>query len=523
MPATHAEPAISNGHDGDGHFPPPTGRKGKAKKGVDANEASRKLLAARISQLEQDAAGEKDQELEIEREVKRATRDLVQQISKMDDSHKIDFLTKRSSELLADMRRMDKENQKNKKRGDILQKERDMNRTELSKTVGLKEKLEKLCRELQRDNNKMKNENKELQAIQKRNALSWDEKYANLLSKLEGYQEDKDTPRKQVVDMEMEELFRVRFKSFIEQYELRELHFHSQMRTKEIELQYHLSRFDREKKAAEAELAKMRQLQTQVQTLSKSETQLREELNLYIDRLGEACNVKEALDQRDDIVARQRKEMQDQSKKCKRLEKDNEALRRQKEATAANIIRMAEERQDWKNKMDTAERKTEKLMSIIQQMQQQGRKVPSAMASTLESYKNDEDPVEDEEESDYSEEVDEEGEGSDPDDTEEETPSQAQAQPPQPPPTANRETVMRGFDALQAPIDIDWNDCDAVRESLLSSTLFLQANPMLGDFLDLTLDRAFSGRDPAQLTAAEREAFWNQLATSYHPDGRRRS
>lgn len=74
----------------------------------------------------------------------------------MDNMQKIDYLTKRSSELLADMRRLEKENQKNKRSRDNLQKERDSNRTELSKTVGLKEKLEKLCRELQRDNNKMK-------------------------------------------------------------------------------------------------------------------------------------------------------------------------------------------------------------------------------------------------------------------------------------------------------------------------------------------------------------------------------
>lgn len=93
---------------------------------------------------------------DAEREVKRANRDLLQQVSKMEDMQKIDHLTKRSSELLADMRRLEKENQRNKKRGDTLQKERDANRTELSKTVGLKEKLEKLCRELQRDNNKMK-------------------------------------------------------------------------------------------------------------------------------------------------------------------------------------------------------------------------------------------------------------------------------------------------------------------------------------------------------------------------------
>lgn len=123
--------------------------------------------------------------------------------------------------------------------------------------------------------------------------------------------------------------------------------------------------------------------------------------------------------------------MQDQSKKCKRLEKDNDALRRQKEATAANIIRMAEERQDWKSRMDAADKKTEKLMSIIQQMQQQGRKVPTAMASTLESIRNNEDLSEHGEESDYSEEVDE-GEGSELDDTEEEV-SPSRPQPPSQP------------------------------------------------------------------------------------------
>lgn len=51
------------------------------------------------------------------------------------------------------------------------------------------------------------NENKELQTFQKRNSVAWDEKYAALLSKLEWYQEEKDTPRKQVVDMEIDELW----------------------------------------------------------------------------------------------------------------------------------------------------------------------------------------------------------------------------------------------------------------------------------------------------------------------------
>ena len=43
---------------------PPISKKGKGKKAADPNETG-KLLAAKINQLELDAAGEKDQELEI--------------------------------------------------------------------------------------------------------------------------------------------------------------------------------------------------------------------------------------------------------------------------------------------------------------------------------------------------------------------------------------------------------------------------------------------------------------------------
>lgn len=66
------EPPIANGHAAHSHdnrpapSPPANmgAKKGKQKKAAEPTEAS-KLIAARISQLEQDAAGEKDQEAEI--------------------------------------------------------------------------------------------------------------------------------------------------------------------------------------------------------------------------------------------------------------------------------------------------------------------------------------------------------------------------------------------------------------------------------------------------------------------------
>lgn len=78
--------------------------------------------------------------------------------------------------------------------------------------------------------------------------------------------------------------FRQRFKSLIDQYELRELHFHSLMRTKELEVQYHMARYERERKNAEQEMNRSRALNAQVLTFSKTESELRSQLNIYVDK-----------------------------------------------------------------------------------------------------------------------------------------------------------------------------------------------------------------------------------------------
>jgi hypothetical protein len=77
---------------------------------------------------------------------------------------------------------------------------------------------------------------------------------------------------------------KARFKSLIDQYELRDLHFHSQMRTKEIEVQYHMARYDQQKKAAETEARKSNQLNSQVNTFHKTEMELRNQLNVYVEK-----------------------------------------------------------------------------------------------------------------------------------------------------------------------------------------------------------------------------------------------
>jgi len=69
---------------------------------------------------------------------------------------KLDALQKRNAELLAEMKKLEREHIKGKKRADQLQKEKDAQRSELTKAVGVKDKLEKLAREFTKDNRKLK-------------------------------------------------------------------------------------------------------------------------------------------------------------------------------------------------------------------------------------------------------------------------------------------------------------------------------------------------------------------------------
>ena len=95
--------------------------------------------------------------LSIEREVKKATRDLNQLLSNIESPMtRLETVHKKYTELLADMKKLDRDYSKSKKRSDQLQKDQDKGKSELNKTVTMKDKLEKLCRELTKENKKVK-------------------------------------------------------------------------------------------------------------------------------------------------------------------------------------------------------------------------------------------------------------------------------------------------------------------------------------------------------------------------------
>lgn len=93
--------------------------------------------------------------------------------------------------------------------------------------------------------------------------------------------------------------------------------------------------------------------------------------------------VEDTLNNSNDLFLTFRKEMEDMSKKTKKLEKENEAYRRRDTALNQNILKMAEERNKHLQDIEDIRKKNDKLTSIINQMQQQGRGIPAGMQGTV--------------------------------------------------------------------------------------------------------------------------------------------
>jgi hypothetical protein len=146
--------------------------------------------------------------------------------------------------------------------------------------------------------------------------------------------------------------------------------------------------------------------------------------------------------------------MEEMSKKTKRLEKENLALTRKHDLTNRNILEMAEERTKNQQEIEALKKKNEKLTSIINQMQKQGRGVAGNLAMAEGSVEGDyaEGDLEGtESEYEYDDEEGEEGDGSEEgdfdEDTEEElqeTPKPFGPAPPPPPPALNGVGVANG-------------------------------------------------------------------------------
>ncbi|XP_072237153.1 gamma-taxilin [Leuresthes tenuis] len=263
---------------------------------------------------------------------------------------KLAALCKKYADLLEESRSMQKQLKSLQKKQSQIQKEKIHLQGEHSKAILARSKLESLCRELQRHNKTLKEENaqrsREYEEQRKEAMLHFQMTLGDIEVQMEQHSSHNTKLRQE--NMELAE----KLKKLIEQYELREEHIDKVFKHKELQQQLMDAKLQRitemmkeveEKQQREREflLKDATESRRKCEMMKEQETQLKQQLSLYMDKFEE---FQSTLAKSNEVFTTFRQEMEKMTKKIKKLEKETTQWRTKWESNNQALLQMAEEK-----------------------------------------------------------------------------------------------------------------------------------------------------------------------------------
>ncbi|KAM4744055.1 gamma-taxilin isoform 1-T1 [Anableps anableps] len=263
---------------------------------------------------------------------------------------KLAALCKKYADLLEESRCMQKQLKALQKKQSQIVKEKIHLQGEHSKAILARSKLESLCRELQRHNKTLKEENaqrsREYEEQRKEAMLHFQMTLGDIEVQMEQHSSHNAKLRQE--NMELAE----KLKKLIEQYELREEHIDKVFKHKELQQQLMDAKLQRitemmkeveEKQQREREflLKDATESRRKCEMMKEQESQLKQQLSLYMDKFEE---FQSTLAKSNEVFTTFRQEMEKMTKKIKKLEKETTQWRTKWESNNQALLQMAEEK-----------------------------------------------------------------------------------------------------------------------------------------------------------------------------------
>uniref|UniRef100_A0A8P4K293 Taxilin gamma n=2 Tax=Dicentrarchus labrax TaxID=13489 RepID=A0A8P4K293_DICLA len=263
---------------------------------------------------------------------------------------KLAALCKKYADLLEESRCMQKRLKALQKKQSQIVKEKIHLQGEHSKAILARSKLESLCRELQRHNKTLKEENaqrsREYEEQRKEAMLHFQMTLSDIEVQMEQHSSHNTKLRQE--NMELAE----KLKKLIEQYELREEHIDKVFKHKELQQQLMDAKLQRitemmreveEKQQRERDflLKDATESRRKCELMKEQETQLKQQLSLYMDKFEE---FQSTLAKSNEVFTTFRQEMEKMTKKIKKLEKETTQWRTKWESNNQALLQMAEEK-----------------------------------------------------------------------------------------------------------------------------------------------------------------------------------
>ncbi|XP_074073795.1 alpha-taxilin [Macrotis lagotis] len=288
---------------------------------------------------------------------------------------KLAALCKKYAELLEEHRNSQKQMKVLQKKQSQLVQEKDHLRSEHSRAVLARSKLESLCRELQRHNRTLKEEGvqraREEEEKRKEVTSHFQVTLNDIQLQMEQHNERNSKLRQE--NMELAE----RLKKLIEQYELREEHIDKVFKHKDLQQQLVDAKLlqaqemlkeaeDRHQREKDFLLKEAVESQRVCELMKQQEAHLKQQLALYTEKFEEFQNT---LSKSSEVFTTFKQEMEKMTKKIKKLEKETTMYRSRWESSNKALLEMAEEKTLRDKELEGLQVKIQRLEKLCRALQ----------------------------------------------------------------------------------------------------------------------------------------------------------
>uniref|UniRef100_A0A8C7SZU6 Taxilin gamma n=1 Tax=Oncorhynchus mykiss TaxID=8022 RepID=A0A8C7SZU6_ONCMY len=263
---------------------------------------------------------------------------------------KLAALCKKYADSLEESRSIQKQVKVLQKKQSQMVKEKIHLQSEHSKAILSRSKLESLCRELQRHNKTLKDDNMQRSREYEEHRKEATLHFQMTLNQIEVQMEQHNTHNSKLRQENME--LAQKLNKLIKQYELREEHIDKVFKHKEKQQQLVDAKLQRtaelmrelegkQQRERDFLLKDATEWRHECELLKEQETQLKQQLSLYMDKFEE---FQTTLAKSNEVFTTFRQEMEKMTKKIKKLEKETTLWRTKWETNNQALLQMAEEK-----------------------------------------------------------------------------------------------------------------------------------------------------------------------------------
>ncbi|XP_019427785.1 PREDICTED: alpha-taxilin isoform X2 [Lupinus angustifolius] len=238
--------------------------------------------------------------------------------------------------------------------------------------LAVRDKLESLCRELQRQNKMLMEECKRVSTEGQNLRLDLSARFQDAIKDVSNkLDERKDECLSQLKENEM---LRNKLKQFADQYELSEQQHAQKLKQKSLELQLADLKIKQHEERLAQEQSQMKLYAEKVSELLASEKNLRLQLATDGDKFQQ---FQDALSKSNEVFETFKQEIEKMAKSIKELKKENQFLKSKSEKSDVTLIELVDERERLKKQLEKTKNQKEKLESLCRSLQAE-RKLASS-------------------------------------------------------------------------------------------------------------------------------------------------